>query len=140
MSIRWITPLLGTAPASQVCKEPDMNIVDVRDMVDKAGNRADTVLQKITEGCDSLREGKKTVVCCDYGISRSNAVAAGILARHQSIPFEAAVRQVLEATGEKEIKIGPLNSVRMALEGKKRLTTKRCTFSLPEERVFREAG
>lgn len=115
MSIRWITPLLGTAPASQVRKERDMNIIDVRDMVDKAGNRADTVLQKITAGCDSLREGKKTVVCCDHGISRSNAVAAGILARHQSIPFESAVRQVLEATGERDIKIDPLQSVRRAL-------------------------
>ncbi len=117
MSIRWITPLLGTAPASQVCKEPEMNIVDVRDMVDKAGNRADTVLQKITEGCNSLREGKKTVVCCDYGISRSNAVAVGILAKYESIPFEIAVRRVLEATGEKEIKVAPLHAVRKALEG-----------------------
>lgn len=115
MSIRWITPLLGTAPASQVSKEPDINIIDVRDLVDKSGNRADTVLKKITEGCDSLREGKKTVICCDYGISRSNAVAAGVLARHESVPFETAVRQVLEATGERDIKVGPLQSVRMAL-------------------------
>jgi UDP-glucuronate decarboxylase len=116
MNIRWITPLLGTGAALRVRREADMDIIDVRDLVDKAGNRADAVRQKITEGCESLRAGKKTVVCCDYGISRSNAVAAGILAKYESIPFEAAVRRVLEATGEKEIKVDPLQAVRKALE------------------------
>lgn len=115
MSIRWITPDLGTGPALLVRQEVDMNIIDVRDLVDKAGNRSDAVRQKITEGCDSLRAGKKTVVCCDYGISRSNAVAVGILAMYESIPFEAAVRRVLDATGEKEIKVDPLQAVRQAL-------------------------
>ena len=43
MSIRWITPLLGTASASLVRSEAGINIVDVRDMVDKAGNRPDAV-------------------------------------------------------------------------------------------------
>jgi len=56
MSIRWITPLLGTGPALQVRQEADINIIDVRDLVDKAGNQADAVRQKITEGCESLRE------------------------------------------------------------------------------------
>ena len=115
MSIRWITPDLGTGPALLVRQEADMNIIDVRDLVDKAGNRSEAVRQKIIEGCDSLRAGKKTVVCCDYGISRSNAVAVGILAMHEAIPFEAAVRRVLEATGEKEIKVDPLQAVRRAL-------------------------
>jgi len=54
-------------------------------------------------------------VCCDYGISRSNAIAVGILAVYESIPFEGAVRRVLEATGEKEIKVDPLQAVRRAL-------------------------
>ncbi len=115
MTIRWITPLLGTGSALLVRKETGVNIIDVRDLVDKAGNRDDAVLQKITEGCKSLREGKKTVVCCDYGISRSNAVAVGILAMYESIPFEVAVRRVLETTGEREIKVDPLKSVRRAL-------------------------
>lgn len=115
MTIRWITPLLGTAPALLLHQEVDMNIIDVRDLVDKAGNRSDAVRQKISAGCDSLREGKKTVVCCDYGISRSNAIAVGILAKFESIPFETAVRRVLEATGEKEIKVDPLQAVRRAL-------------------------
>lgn len=115
MSIRWITSLLGTGPALKVLQEPDLNIIDVRDLVDKEGNRYDVVRQKINEGCKSLGTGNKTVVCCDYGISRSNAVAAGILAMFESIPFEAAVRRVLEATGEKEIKVSLLQAVHRAL-------------------------
>lgn len=120
MSIRWITPQLGTGPALQVRLEPGMNIIDVRDLVDKVGNLSDAVREKITEGCDSLRAGKKTVVCCDYGISRSNAIAVGILAMYEAIPFEAAVRRVLEATGEKEIKVDPLQAVRRALGADKK--------------------
>jgi len=124
MTIRWITPMLGTGPALLVRQEADLNIIDVRDLVDKGGNRAETVRQKIEEGCNSLRNGKKTVVCCDYGISRSNAIAVGILAVYESIPFEIAVRRVLEATGEKEIKIAPLQAVRNALgEDKKKSTS-----------------
>ena len=115
MSIRWITPLLGTGPASSVRDETGVHFVDVRQLVDKAGNQTDVVKQKIVDGCALLNQGKKTVVCCDYGISRSNAVAVGILAMHESIAFEKALRRVMDATGENEIKIGPLQAVRMAL-------------------------
>ena len=122
MSIRWITPLLGTAPALLVKDEAEISIIDVRDLVDKAGNPTDAVLNKINLGCESLRSGLKTVVCCDYGISRSNAVAVGILAMYESIPFEAAVRRVLDSTGEKEIKVEPLQAVRRALGVNKKST------------------
>lgn len=115
MSIRWITERLGTGAALQVYQEPNLYIIDARDLVDKEGNHSDTVLHKIIEGCDSLHSGNKTVVCCDYGISRSNALAAGILAMHETIPFEVAVRRVLESTGVKEIKVEPLQAVRKAL-------------------------
>jgi nucleoside-diphosphate-sugar epimerase len=115
MTIRWITPLLGTAPTLSVLQDVDIHIVDVRDLVDKPGNRPDVVKLKIIEGYKLLLEDKKTVVCCDYGVSRSNAVAVGILSMHESITFENAVRRVLNATGEKEIKVAPLQAVRRAL-------------------------
>lgn len=118
MTIRWITPLLGTGPAMAVREiAGDIHIVDVRDLVDKSGNRADAVAEKIQQGHDLLTSGKKTVVCCDYGISRSNAIAAGILARAEGISLEAAVRRVQDATGEQEIKAEPLRAVRLALGG-----------------------
>lgn len=115
MAIRWINPQLGTAPAQEVIHRKDITIIDVRDLVDKGGNNLNAILNKITEGCDSLSLDKKTVVCCDYGISRSNAIAVGILVKHKSISFESAIRCVLEATGEKEIKVEPLLAVRKAL-------------------------
>lgn len=120
MTIRWITRLLGTAPASDVLGvSDDICVIDVRDMVDKGGNRVDFVRAKIDDGVVSLREGRRTIVCCDYGISRSNAVAAGILALYDKIEFSEAVRKVQSATGESEIKPEPLNSVRQAIAEKK---------------------
>lgn len=116
MTIRWITPTLGTAPAAEMGQAPaDVCVVDVRDLVDKAGNHAEAVSEKITAGRKLLLQGNKVAVCCDYGISRSSAIAAGILAVTESISLEAAVRRVQEATGETEIKLEPLQAVRAAI-------------------------
>jgi nucleoside-diphosphate-sugar epimerase len=115
MTIRWITPLLGTAAFNAVQNIADIEVVDVRDLVDKAGNGNDAILHKIHQGLDSITQGKRTVVCCDYGMSRSNAIAVGIITNLEKIPFNQALRQVQEATGEAEIKLDPLNAVRQAL-------------------------
>ena len=116
MTIRWITELLGTAPAAEVRGLGGFELVDVRDLVDKAGNRTDAVKEKILVGVQHLRNGSKTIVCCDYGISRSNAIAAGILAVHDQLSFLDAVRMVQDRTGETEIKLDPLEAVRGAIE------------------------
>lgn len=117
MTVRWITPLLGTAPAAEMRGTHDYQLIDVRDLVDKAGNLPEAVREKIRQGTKCLEEGRTVVVCCDYGISRSNAIAAGILSSYKKIPFDAAVRLVQESTGESEIKLEPLNAVRDALGG-----------------------
>ena len=116
MTIRWITELLGTASALDVRDMTEIAIVDVRDLVDKAGNRQDAIKEKILCGVEHLRNGIKTVVCCDYGISRSNAIAAGIITFHQQISFLDAVRLVQARTGETEIKLDPLEAVRRTVE------------------------
>ncbi len=115
MKIHWITPLLGTAPAFAVRDVADICVVDVRNLVDKAGNPIEVIREKIHQGVESLALGRRTIVCCDYGISRSNAVATGILASFNKEGFEVALRQVLEATGETQIKLEPLIAVREAL-------------------------
>ena len=115
MTIRWITELLGTAPAKDVYDLPSVAIIDVRGLVDKAGNRNDVVKEKILNGVENLKNGIKTVVCCDYGISRSNAIAAGILSMYQQIAFADAVRFIQLKTGEAEIKLEPLEVVRRAI-------------------------
>src|SRR5258706_1212420 len=116
MSIQWITSHLGTGSSGEACSLSDVSVLDVRDLVDKAGNQPGIIKEIITKGVELLSNGEKTLVCCDYGISRSNAVAAGILASFEKIPFDVAVRRVLESTGEREIKLAPLNAVRIALE------------------------
>ena len=116
MSIRWITPRLGTGPALAVADLPGITILDVRDLVDKAGNSTEIVRAKIEQGRSLVAAGERVVVCCDYGISRSNSLAAGILALLEGIPFEAAVRRVQAITQEDEIKLEPLAAVRAALE------------------------
>ncbi|WP_072622904.1 NAD-dependent epimerase/dehydratase family protein [Spirulina major] len=115
MTIRWITPLLGTAAFNGVQGITDITVVDVRDLVDKAGNNSNAILNKIHQAIDLITQGKRTVVCCDYGMSRSNAIAVGIIVNLEKIPFNQALRQVQEATGEAEIKLDPLNAVRQAL-------------------------
>jgi nucleoside-diphosphate-sugar epimerase/predicted protein tyrosine phosphatase len=113
--IRWISERLGSSSRDQVEATGDLRIVDVRDLVDKPGNSPQAAREKIAEGVGHLESGKSVVVCCDYGISRSNAVAAGILSSYKKISFEEAVREVIKATGEKEIKIEVLAVVREAL-------------------------
>jgi hypothetical protein len=115
MTVRWITPFLGTAAALDVRTDEGTSLIDVRDLVDKGGNEVDAVRQKIAAGVAALQQGRRTIVACDYGISRSNAVATGILAKHEGLPFSVAARRVIEATGEREIKLGPLEVVRVAV-------------------------
>jgi nucleoside-diphosphate-sugar epimerase len=115
VSVRWINDQLGTAPALEVQDIPDIHVLDVRDMVDKAGNSAEVVRAKVAEGVENLRSGARVVVCCDYGISRSNSVAAGVLASYRDMPFWEAVRVVQRETGEGEIKLEPLMAVHRAV-------------------------
>jgi UDP-glucuronate decarboxylase len=113
--IRWITEALGTAAFTDPEIDAALAVVDVRDLVDKYGNPAEATREKIEQGVALLRQGRRLVVCCDYGISRSNAIAAGVLSRLDGVSLDAAVRRVMKATGEQEIKLEPLRSVRAAL-------------------------
>lgn len=115
--IRWISDRLGTAPAGSADIGDDLTVLDVRDLVDKHGNEAAAVRVKIDQGTALLASGVRLVVCCDYGISRSNAIAAGILAQTDGIDLSAAVRRVSVATGERDMKLEPLSAVRAALSG-----------------------
>lgn len=113
--IHWITENLGTGAWEKVEKNPDLCIVDVRDLVDKSGNLPLVIKSKIDEALAHIEKGKKVVVCCDYGMSRSNAIAAGVLAISQDLSLEEAVRKVIEATGETSIKIEVLSVVRNSI-------------------------
>lgn len=114
--IKWITEYLGTASWEDVHLSDDFHMMDVRDLVDRAGNTTSVIKSKIDEAVGHLRQGRKVVICCDYGISRSNVIGAGILAVYEDISLDEAVRQVITATGETELKIEVLAAVRKALD------------------------
>ena len=113
--IRWITEWLGTAAWDQIDASNGIRRVDVRELVDKAGNPSESVASKIEEAVGFLRRGERVVIACDYGISRSNAIAAGTLARLENISLDDAIRRVIAATGEDSIKLEVLAKVRHAL-------------------------
>lgn len=109
--IRWITDSLGTAPWESAVSVPEITVLDVRDLVDKEGNSSELIRSKIEQGLDALDAGETVVVACDYGISRSNAVAAAILAVGRCIPYYDGLQLVVDRTGEKEIKIETIHGV-----------------------------
>ena len=123
--INWITNNLGTSSCKNIfdvdiiIKKSYINrniyIIDIRDLVDKSGNSVDSIKQKIDDAIEHINKGQNVVVCCDYGISRSNAIASGILSKIENIPFNDAVRKVIETTGA-NIKIDVLNAVRKAID------------------------
>ena len=113
--IRWINKYIGTAAWETVVDLGEFPLLDVRNLVDKGGNTADEVREKIDEGLKILEKSDKLIVCCDFGMSRSNSVAAGIIALKEKMLFYDAVNLVIEKTDEKEIKIDFLDTVQKAL-------------------------
>src|SRR5579864_7146804 len=99
--IRWIIPdELGTAPHGEHEIMPRTVEVDARTLVDKLGNSPATLIEKIDEGLRALGSGQRVVVVCDFGVSRSNTIAAGILARWKNLDIDQAVAEVALLTGE----------------------------------------
>ncbi|KKL45641.1 hypothetical protein LCGC14_2353570, partial [marine sediment metagenome] len=72
--ITWITEKIGTSAYKDI-KKKDYYILDVRDLVDQRGNKENLIGNKIQEVLVKLNKRKKIVICCDYGISRSNSIA-----------------------------------------------------------------
>ena len=115
MAVRWITAALGTAAWGDDETAAAEAIVDVRSLRDGSGNSPVLLAEKIAEIETHLRAGRRTVVCCDHGMSRSNALAAAALTRISGEDFGAALGRVLKATGERSIKIDLLGDVRGVL-------------------------
>lgn len=64
-------------------------IVDCRDMLDEGGNPISLYKEKIDQVLEFLKQGKKVVICCGAGMSRSNAIAIGVLMK-RGYDFEEA--------------------------------------------------
>lgn len=125
---RWITSQLGTAPWDHCDRAAENVLVDVRLLRDSAGNPADVIRERIEQALEALRLGRKVIVCCDYGVSRSNAVAAGVLAAYSGIDYDTALAGVIAATSEQRIKLDFVSDVRAALGEPPRRTADSGTF------------
>lgn len=112
---RWIVKgRLGTAPYSEDLRG-EATVIDVRELVDRAGNDPHAIRRKVDEGVVALNGGATVIVACDMGISRSNAIAAGILAKWRRVPYDAALDEVVSSTRESSIKLDVISAVRRAL-------------------------
>jgi nucleoside-diphosphate-sugar epimerase len=109
----WITDNLGVAPCNlrlgnDVCR------LDVRDLVDKKGNDLRILQDKIKAGLNMLREGRRLVVCCDLGVSRSVAISVGIMSLFGK-SFEESVRLAAERVKNQDMNLDLLEDVRRSI-------------------------
>lgn len=139
MTIRWVNNLLGTSPWTKDLDGNAFGVVDVRALRDGAGNSATLLREKITAVRLYLREKKPVVVCCDYGISRSNAIASAALAVEFGMCISQSLREVINATGERSIKLDFVEDVRRAIGLTRELGTSNKVFVLGRDRFVGES-
>lgn len=125
---RWVAERLGTSPWGGCEHTTDTAVVDVRALRDATGNPPAVIRGYIDTAVAHWRAGRTVVICCDYGVSRSNAVAAGVLSVLTGRPYDATVAEVISATGEQQIKLDFAMDVRVALGEPPRDSNHRGTF------------
>jgi nucleoside-diphosphate-sugar epimerase len=113
--IRWIDEQLGVAAWDDIRDGHAAAVVDVRHLLDREGNRPQSVRGAIESGLKHLAEGRRVLVCCDYGMSRSLAVAAGIYAERAKAHIDSAIEHVCGVTGETAVNLDVLAVVRRAV-------------------------
>ncbi len=79
----------------QVLEGTEFVILDCRDMND-GYNPLPIYDKKIRKGVELLDVYGKVVICCGAGISRSNAIAIGLLVEYFGLPFDLAEEIVKE--------------------------------------------
>ena len=116
MTINWITQKLGTGPFGVDDLPTGTVCIDIRGLVDRGGNNPTILAGYVRSALLELKHGYSVVICCDHGISRSNALAAAVLSRYEKISISEAVRRVLSVTDNAEIRLEVLDSIRIAIE------------------------
>lgn len=113
--IRWIDNTLGTAAFEDPATAGYAKL-DVRDLVDGPANKSNALRERIRMGLSMLDEAKQLVVCCDFGISRSNTIAAAILARRDGLSFDEAFALVRQRVGEVRMDYGIVETIRATFD------------------------
>ena len=115
--INWITEQIGTCPYGRYQLPKNTECIDIRALVDRGGNTNELLNKYINQSLNLLENGKQIVISCDHGVSRSNSLAVAVLSHWENIDFRTAVRRVLVATDNAEIRLDMLEDVRRTLEG-----------------------
>jgi nucleoside-diphosphate-sugar epimerase/rhodanese-related sulfurtransferase len=110
--INWITDKLGTASYyDESIRSADAVVIDVRELADKEGNSDASLRDQIGRAVEAARADRKVLVCCDMGISRSNAVALGVL-MGLGRSYEEAAAAMSNVVNVSEINLALLRQVR----------------------------
>jgi nucleoside-diphosphate-sugar epimerase len=115
--VKWISERLGTASYYDdvlLTPPPDSHLLDVRELIDGEGNDPARLRMIINCGAEQQRLGKRLLICCDKGISRSNAIALGVLLA-AGMSYTRALQQLAEA-GATDINLGMLKEIRALYE------------------------
>lgn len=108
--INWITEQLGTASFYRLPATHNHSIIDVRELVDGAGN-TNLLAAKVTAAQTALAQQHTVVICCDQGLSRSNAIAIGVLMASGQ-DYASAFAQVMQALDNPPIELSLLHEIR----------------------------
>ncbi|KAA2282977.1 protein-tyrosine phosphatase family protein [Candidatus Nitrosocosmicus agrestis] len=79
-------------------------VVSVRHLVDDDSNSLQEYEKCIDTAIATINQHGKVVICCSYGISRSNAIAVGVLVKHFGMDFDNAVELVKKMVSKANIK------------------------------------
>jgi hypothetical protein len=87
----------GSGLTDDLIQQPDAEgkingfaVLDVRSRMVDAPNPTYVYRRLVVEGIEMIKQHGNVVVCCSAGMSRSNAIALGILKKHFSMSFEQA--------------------------------------------------
>jgi protein-tyrosine phosphatase len=72
----------------------DFRIIDVRTLID-GENAVSKYMLNIVRVTSYLEIGERVVICCRAGVSRSNAIAVGVLVYYFKMDFYEAMRLVI---------------------------------------------
>ncbi len=116
--LRWLTERVAVAgwhPFVPTELPADGYLLDVRNLRDGKRNSDAELISIIDRGAMALASGKRLIVRCDVGVSRSNAIAAAILGRAENRDFWDAAWRVSRANKDSEISLSLLSEIQGAL-------------------------
>ncbi len=95
--------------------EGSWKVVDVRRLRDNDSNSLEDYQKYIDLSYETIKEHGKVVICCSYGISRSNAIALGVLVKHYDMAFHDAQKLIKQKVDKSDIVQAHIDKVQKLL-------------------------